>query len=283
MEKNFLFGYDVEMQGDWEVTKNFLKVIPPIHKDLDFPVTFFVCGKTLENNQKEFKRVQDKFGDIVDFQQHTYSHLLFKQLQEDFGSPIVSKATKKIIFPQHWQGPKPGTKKELSEEIKKTSHLLQKILNISCQGLTTPYGMEKGLKGRKDLLQIIHNAGIKFVRSWNGSETHWDPINATPLEIQPFFYQEEGFPEIMEFPIHLVDNVLRGYWGWGNHQGYFKFFQKKLDKIKEGKIFSYAQHDHSTLEGDPSGSLTRKILGYALKKGFQPIFYKDYYFMIKKD
>ncbi len=278
-EPVFLIGYDVESQDEkgWEKTRNFLKLAPLIHRELNIPCTFFICGKTLENNKDEFKEIREKFSDLIDFQQHTYSHVRLKKISYYRKKPLLAPSGK-IIFPQGENIFDEGSHETIKEEVKKTNELLREVLQVTPVGLTTPWGAPKGLKDRPEILYILKKEGIKFIRSWNGTEDKWDPINATPLSIQPFFYADAGYPEIMEFPLHLVDNINRERYGWENHSLYFGFVKAKMEKAYEEKlVFSYVQHDHSSVTGDESMELTYKILEEAKKMGFQFHTYLHYY------
>ena len=278
-EPVFLIGYDVEAQEEkeWRKTRRFLKLSSSIHRELNIPCTFFICGKTLENNQKEFIEVREQFSDLIDFQQHTYSHIRLKEIRYHRDTPLLDPEGKEV-YPEGETVFEAGNPQQIKEEVKKTNKLLKEILGVTCTGLTAPYGAPKGLMDRGDLLYILQKEGIKFIRSWNGREDRWDPINATPLTIQPFFYGGSGYPEIMEFPIHLMDNVNRERYGWSNHLLYFGLVKAKMEKAMEGRlVFSYLQHDHSSVTGDEEMELTYKILETAKKMGFQFYTYWHYY------
>ncbi len=281
-EPVFLIGYDVEAQDErgWENTRRFLRVAPRIHRELDIPCTFFICGITLENNREEFQEVREKYSDLIDFQQHTYSHVRFKEIRYYRERPLKSPGGE-ILFPRGETVFPPEEPKKIRQEIRKARELLKEILGVECSGITTPYGAPGGLRDRPDLLYILREEGIKFVRSWNGTQDKWDPINASPLSIQPFFYGDWGYPEIMEFPLHLVDNVNRARYGWENHSLYFSLVKSKMEKAYQEKlVFSYCQHDQSSIAGDEDMELTYRILSTAKKMGFQ--FYTYWHFYLRE-
>lgn len=278
-EPIFLIGYNIQAQDPetWEKTLKFLKICPLIHRELDIPCTFFICGKTLEDNPEEFLKIRENYSDLIDFQQRTYSNIRFKEIRYFRKKPLLTPQGE-VIF-QEGETILPGEEPHrIVEEVRKTNLLMGKILGVKCSGITAPYGFPKGLKDRPDLLYLLFKEGIKFVRSWKGTDEKWDPINATPLSIQPFFYGEWGYPEIMEFPIHMVDNINRERYGWENRSLYFSLVKAKMEKAVEGRlVFSYSQHDYSTVEGDENMELTYKILEEAKKMGFQFYTYWHYY------
>ena len=52
-----------------------------------------------------------------------------------------------------------------------------------------------------DLLEIVHKHGFRAIRSWGRDEKDCQP---TPLELKPFFYEAQGFPDILECFLHLL-------------------------------------------------------------------------------
>lgn len=262
----FLLGYDVESQGlgriGVEETKKFLKVAAPLHQELHAPCTLFICGKTLENNIEEFQRVKEGFGDIFDFQQHTYSHVLLKTVVQENEKGIA-------IF-------RGGTLDEIRKEVEKTNELLKKYLDVNCVGLTGPYGYYRGLSDRLDILKILHDSGIRFVRTYGRNEYDWFPV---PFQIQPFWYDKQGFSEVLEFPMQgWADCVWRDYYGWDRKEEYLQLVKEGIDYIAAHNLtWCYVQHDWSSIKGDPSMEITRKIIEYAEKRGVSLMSYNDYY------
>lgn len=258
-----LIGYDVEIQDPegWEITKRFLKIAPEIHKQLHAPCTFFVCGKTLENNIADFQRVRDRYP-LIDFQQHTYSHVLLKT--------VVMERENNIEL---YRG---GTLEQIREEVEKTSNLLKKHLNVDCIGLTGPYGYYRGLSDRPDILEILYELGIRFTRTYARNEKDYQPV---AFEIQPFWYKPQGFADMLEFPVQGWQDVyLRGRYGWANLEDYLEHIKRDIDYIAQHDLtWCYVQHDHSSIREDPQMTMTRAIIEYALEKGVRLLSYKDYY------
>ena len=79
---------------------------------------YHICGKTLEANIKEFQKVKKEFDEIIDFQQHTYSHVLLKT--------VVMEAEKGI---EVYKG---GSLTQIEEEVRITNQLLKKHLGVDC-------------------------------------------------------------------------------------------------------------------------------------------------------
>ena len=189
-----LIGYDVETcaigEGlaclgahgmgeaiDRTSTAKALDVIRRNHETFAVPATLFVCGRTLVHNVGVLEQFVDH--PLFDIQQHTYSHTLLKN--------------------DHWKG---GTflaspPEAIDQEIRQTSEALERLLGVECIGLRTPHGYHLGLTDRPEMLAVLHERGIKFVSSWARNA---EGTNPTPLSVQPFWYAEQGFPDLLEIP-----------------------------------------------------------------------------------
>jgi len=270
----FLIGYDVELPAERKSeTEHFLRIAPPLHEKLDAPCTFFVCGITLEANPELFRRVHRDYP-FIDIQQHTYSHILFKTLVQKLDSPWVDKDTGEIFYPEGITVIRGVSLEKIQQEVALTSGLLREILGITCIGLTTPCGFYRGLSDRPDILEILAKNGIKFVRSWSRNENDWVPLS---LDLQPFFYKPQGFPEMMEFPIQ-DGHIKRRACGWKAHDRYFELIKKEMDyAIEHDLVYSYAQHDFDSIIEDPRMELTYRIIKYAKDSGMEIMSYTEYY------
>jgi len=258
-----LIGYDVETQDPNSVaTKEFLKIAPKLHQELNAPCTFFVCGRTLENNIEAMQDVKAEYGELIDFQQHTYSHVLLKTVfRENEGGKTIFRG---------------GTLEQIKDEVGKATALLKEHLEVDCIGITGPYGYYRGLADRPDILEILHDLGIRFTRTFARNEHDWQPV---AFEIQPFWYEAQGFGDILEFPVQgWQDCIKRGEIGWDNREGYLDYVKKSLDYIAENDlVWGYAQHDWSSIREDPDMSITRGMIEYAQKLGVQLKSYLEFY------
>ena len=258
-----LIGYDVENQDiEGIATRQFLKVAPKLHRELNASCTFFICGRTLENSVEEFKQVKAEYGDLIDFQQHTYSHVLLKTVlrENEHGQTLF----------------RGGTLEQIREEVKRASDLLKEHLDIDCTGITGPYGYYRGLSDRPDILEILHELGIRFTRTYARNEHDWQPLS---FAIQPFWYEVQGFPDMLEFPVQgWQDCIIRGKIGWDNLDGYLNHVKKDLDYIAEHDlIWGYVQHDWSSIREDPDMSITSRMIEYAQSIGVEIKSYLEFY------
>ena len=275
MPGTMLLGYDVESREKREgITRKFLETAREMHNRLNVPATLFIVGQTLEQNVEAFQSIaQDP---LLDLQQHTYSHQLLKTLHIDDGETI------RIVL---------GVTPEKSrEEVRRTSDLLKKHLDVDCIGLTGPWTYYRGLRDRPELVRMVWEEGIRFVRTDGRNEKDWHPVS---LDLQPYWYDEFPFwrpqnektapspmPAVLEIPTHgWHDCVIRPeVLGWEDVDGWVDSMTPYIDRAAaEDLVFSYCQHDHSSIREDLEMSGTERHIEYALEKGLRVMTCKDYY------
>jgi len=98
-----------------------------------------------------------------------------------------------------------------------------------------------------------------------------------PLNVQPFFYSEQGFPDILECPLNGWQDV-----GWRERFGWTANWEKQvfteLDYVSEHDLYlGVVQHDWSSIYEDLEMDRTAKILDYAAKCDVQIMNYRDFY------
>jgi peptidoglycan/xylan/chitin deacetylase (PgdA/CDA1 family) len=255
----FLFGYDVEHQ-DRQVTGPFLKRAAELHREYGVPATLFVLGETLERNVDALAELAD--DPLFDIQQHTYSHKPLKTLLQQNG-----RGTELIVG---------GSLERTREEVSRTSELLADVLGVHCTGLTGPYTYYRGLADRPDVLQVLDECGIRFLRTYGRNERDWQPVS---FEVQPFRYSLQGFPDMVEYGIQgWADCLLREELGWDDHDGYLLELRRNLDLVtRRDLVWSYLQHDWSSLRGDPDMTLTDTLLREVRDRGIESLRYVDHY------
>lgn len=254
-----LFGYDVE-SNDTGVTRRFIDRAEEIHTRLGAPCTFFLVGQTLEQNADHLRALQGNPN--FEFQSHTYSHKLLKTVCQDDGEKIT-------VFPGI-------SVQEAEDEIRRANESLERELGVTCLGLTGPYNYYRGLADRPDLLDIIDRHGIRYLRTYGRNERDWQPVS---LDLQPFWYEPQGHPDILECNINgWQDCIKREYYGWSNRDVYLDAVKQDLNHVAQHNlVFSYAQHDWSSIRGDENMWITEGILQHAVELGIQIVNYSDFY------
>jgi peptidoglycan/xylan/chitin deacetylase (PgdA/CDA1 family) len=261
MAGTMLIGYDVEWRGPDPITPTFLTRARALHDALGAPATMFVVGQTLEQWIPEFQAVAT--DPLFDMQQHTYSHQLLKTVYIDNGSSI--RVVRGVSLA------------ETRTEVHQTSALIREHLNQACLGLTGPWCYYRGLRDRPDILEILHDEGIRFTRTDGRNEHDWHPVS---MDLQPYWYDHLGFPDILEIPIHgWHDCVIReDVLGWENLDGYVASIRPYIDRAAErDEVFSLCQHDWSSIREDPTMRATEEILRYAQHRGVRIMTYLDFY------
>ena len=256
-----LIGYDVEARGAEDVTPRFLDQARALHHRLEVPATLFVVGQTLEQWVSAFQSIAA--DPLFDLQQHTYSHQLLKTVYIDDGRSI-----------QVVRGVSP---EETRQEVRRTSALLREHLGVTCVGLTGPWCYYRGLRDRPDILEVLWEEGICFTRTDGRNQHDWHPV---PIDLQPYWYEALGFPEILEIPIHgWHDCVIRAeVLGWEDLEGYVESMKPYIDRAAiEDKVFSLCQHDWSSIREDPEMRATEALIRYAQAKGLRFMSYRAYY------
>lgn len=262
-----LIGYDVEWWGEGDVTPHFLDQARRVHNRLDVPATLFIVGRTLERHVPEFQAIAA--DGLFDLQQHTYSHQLLKTVYIDNGESI--RVVRGVSV------------EETRQEVRKTSQLLRDHLGVQCIGLTGPWCYYRGLRDRPDILEVLWDEGIRFTRTDGRNEKDWHPV---PLDLQPYWYDHLGFPEMLEIPIHgWHDSTIRAeVLGWEDLDGYVESVKPYIDQAaEEDRVFSLCQHDWTSVREDPEMRATEAILQYARDRGLRFSSYRDYYFERSKD
>jgi peptidoglycan/xylan/chitin deacetylase (PgdA/CDA1 family) len=269
-----LIGYDVEAcaigEGlaclgahgmgeaiDRTSTAKALEIIRHNHEEHSVPGTLFVCGRTLVHNVE----VLEPFVDhpLFDIEQHTYSHTLLKD--------------------DHWKG---GTflaspPVAIEQEVRQTSEALQRLLGVECIGLRTPHGYHLGLTDRPEMLGVLDGCGIRFVSSWARNAAG---VNPTPLSVQPFWYAEQGFPDLLEIPFqHWLDGTWFEEFGIDRGVEFAAVLGEAIDEIvRDDLVYGACFHDWAQLRyREPETGWVRALMRHAQANGVETLSYRDFY------
>jgi len=246
-----LIGYDVEAHWAPDETLQFLEIAEQVHTELNAPCTLFIVGKVLEMNPEAFQKIAK--NPLFDLQQHTYSHMRLKPVT------VIREGKPKVLDC--------GTPEQIQEELEKTNELFQKVLGKTAIGLTGPYAnlYENGLRDSPELLAVIHQCGIRFLRCFG------KPGNNLPLDVQPFWYAEQGYPDMLEFPLQKY-----GY------PDYEKEVLINLDTTaRNNYIWCNLQHEWSIAEHDPQMEKIQMLITEARRLGVDVLSYFDCYSAMK--
>lgn len=255
-----LVGYDVEWMGEGDITPGFLERIRHIHNELAIPATLFIVGRALERCVPAFREIAS--DPLFDIQQHTYSHQLLKTVYIETGESV--RVVRGVGLDR------------IREEVRRTTELLREHLGRECTGLTGPWCYYRGLRDRPDILEILWEEGIRFTRTDGRNASDWHPVE---LDLQPYWYNHLGFPEILETTVHgWHDSTIRDILGWENLDAWVESVKPYVDRAAtEGKIYSHLQHDWSSIREDPELTATKAVLQYPREQTLSFLSYHDYH------
>jgi peptidoglycan/xylan/chitin deacetylase (PgdA/CDA1 family) len=247
-----LIGYDVEYVVADGTTAAFLERVVAVHERHEAPLTLFLLGETLEQNVAAVQRAAA--SPLVAIGQHTYSHRLLRPLRIDTGTTVTELAA--------------ATPERIGDELARTSALIREHLGLGCAGLTAPYTYFRGLQERPELLAVLRANGIRYVRSDGRDDRGYQPAPAT----QPYWYDADGFPEILELPTNgWHDCVVReDVLGWDDVDGYADLVCAALDEAAAAdRVHSICAHDWSSVRGDPDLTHVDRLLRHARALGME--------------
>jgi len=245
MSGTILCGYDIETASD--STMGFMRGAAALHAELEIPWTVYLTGKTVEARGEEIRELID--DPLLTVGQHTYNHMLLKSIymKPGDGKPVHGAC------PNFFN--KGGTPSELREEIGKTQDLIRDILGVECHGLTGPWGYYRGLVDRPDVLQILAENDIRWIRT---NARDYRDCQPTPFTEQPFFYADQGFPDILELGVQGYQDDF--YWDRFDDRRYGDSYNDYLDAMLEevseqDLVWNLCSHDHrsATVEAFQAG------------------------------
>jgi peptidoglycan/xylan/chitin deacetylase (PgdA/CDA1 family) len=246
---------------DPESTRRGLEILSRVHADLEAPATLFLCGRTILHALEPVERAVAT--GLFDVQQHTYSHLVFRDVRYSAGGEAEA------VIPE-------TPHVALREELAFTSDLIRRYLGRECVGLRTPFGYYRGLRDRPDLLELVAETGHRYVSSWGRNEENGNP---TPW-VQPFAYAEEGFPELLEIPFQFwLDGIWFDRNGYYDGAGFRAALEGAIDHVAEHDlVFATAFHDWVAVAADEEGTgWVRGLLTRARARGVEIMSYTDYW------
>jgi peptidoglycan/xylan/chitin deacetylase (PgdA/CDA1 family) len=238
-----------------------LELLTEIHADAGVPATLFVCGRTLLHALEPVKAAAAT--GLFDVQQHTYSHVPFKDIVYEAEPGLVARIAA-------------SPPEALLEELAVTSRLIRDHVGVDCVGLRTPFGYYRGLRDRPDLLEPIRAAGLRYVTSWGRNEQNGNP---TPW-VQPFVYTEEGYPDILEVPFQFwLDVVWFDTYGYATGPALLEALKGAVDEVADSDlVYGACFHDWVALASDERRvGWLRGFLRYAAERGVEVTTYTNYW------
>jgi hypothetical protein len=238
-----------------------LGVLTDVHRGAGVPATLFVCGRTLLHALAPVQAAHA--SGLFDVQQHTFSHVPFKDIvySPEPGLVATIPAAPRVA---------------LLEELRFTNRLLREHVGVDCVGVRTPFGYHEGLRGRPDLLEVVRESGLRYVTSWGRNAANGNP---TPW-VQPFAYEEEGYPDVLELPFQFwLDVVWFDQHGYDSGPEYLEALKGAIDTVAaDDLVYGACFHDWVAIASDERrvGWLSG-FLRYAAERGVEVTTYTEYW------
>ncbi len=233
-----LVCYDVETAS--QSSLGFFEGATAMHEELDIPCTMFLTGTTMDFCGAACQAVGRH--PLVSLGQHTYSHVLLKTIymQPDDGKPCPHTDGAPTLLNEG------GDLETIRVDVLRAQRLYETLFGEACPGLTAPWGAYRGLLDRPDILRILDEIGLKWVRSYARDFRDCQP---TPFEVQPFFYADQGFPDLMEIPVTGYQDDF--YWERFDDRAhgpdYADYLRWAVDHvIANDLVWTVNSHDHDT-------------------------------------
>lgn len=183
MKTRYIAAYDTEKRDDCLTA---CKGIREVHERFNFPGTFFITGKRLEEEGTEFRAL---LGDVPDFEiaSHTYSHIILRDHPFCGNTPDLETRRRELV---------------LGKE------LVEQTFQRACPGLRPGCGFHNALSGDPWLINAVQEAGFGYV-----SSLLWGPETTVPAMLEkPFSYVDDGHPDLWELPGHgWHENLLKAH------------------------------------------------------------------------
>ena len=241
MSGTILLGIDVESAS--ESSRRYAEYGTELLQSLGVTATFYLTGRTLAMYPQVFAALEN--DQAIDLQCHTYDHLLFKTVFMHLPPGVRGHDDN----PQYLV--KSASPAQIEDDLARCGETFQQVLGRRPRGLTGPWGYYRGLQDRPDLLEIIHRQGFRYLRTFARDERDCQPV---PLGWQPFFYQPQGFPDVLELLIHDYQDDY--YWQMFARPAPGQTYAAHMKEIacqvaEQGLVWSICSHDHNceTREG----------------------------------
>lgn len=285
-------GYDTERpRGEFATTDEgrqerrrilrFISLISTLYRELSLPRTHYCLGEAFHYHFQDvgadyLRRVMDVGNEDVEVANHTYSHVPAKYLSE---------------YPR---GTRILTSKEFEEDARLANDTLEEVLGVVPEAMRFCYCHDTDLSDNRDLLEALRRVGLRYISSWGRSAGLKNALfGDVSLERQPKPYAMQGYPDIIELPVHgwqdiiflpekakqfrrtdlldtkshLSSRILAEYIAVLEQAMSLATQEGSPDKI----AVSLCMHPWAVMEWDPDLSITRRLLTKATSNTFQVV------------
>ena len=270
MAGTIILGVDVESAS--AASRGYAEYGTEMFHALGVPVTYYLTGQVLEMHPKVFAALEN--DDLVDLQCHTYDHLLLKTVFMDLPEGIKGHDDKRHFMARG------ATLEQIDADLGRCVGLFEEVLGRKPRGFTGPWGYYRGLQDRPDILEIVHRHGLRHLRTFARDERDCQPV---PVEWQPFFYETQGFGDVLELFVHDYQDDF--YWQMFARPKPGDTYEQHLRSVARrvadaDLVWSADSHDHGceTREGfEKKGRWLRDFIAYAKDIGVRFVSAEAFY------
>jgi hypothetical protein len=98
--------------------------------------------------------------------------------------------------------------------------------------------------------------------------------------VQPFAYEDEGFPDILEIPFQFwLDGIWFDTNGYGEGRAFRRALEGAIDEVADRDlVFATAFHEWCAVEANEEGTgWIRGLIEHARTRGVEVMSYSDYW------
>ena len=258
-----IFGYCVENRRPYQnIEREFLERTVKLHLDQNVPCTFFIVGKTLEQNRAVFRNLLPRRSTLFDLQHHTYGHIYYDRVPQCH----IGGGNREV-----------ASVNEIEKDLRDVAAVFSHVLGKKPEGMVTPVGFYRGLLGRPEILNRLNKQNIKFVTSWNRNKKGWKPLR---FSVQPFWYDRanENLPQMLEIPSQgWEDGLWREKFGEKNDSGYRSYLKRTINLLSKKKLsWGFIAHDYIMCKYQNYNNF-EYLFKEASKKNVRILNYKQFY------
>ena len=162
-----------------------VRAVTEVHLRHEAPASFYLVGALVEAAGTELQEILS--DPLFDVESHSFTHANLPGIKDDSAA--------------------------LRHELVDSKKLIEDTFGKSVHGLTAPGGHVWGFEGEGQILDVLWEAGYRFVRTAAAG-----PGGTVPAPLhQPFWYTMDGYSDLLEMPNHAWhDNILTGQPGLSN-------------------------------------------------------------------
>lgn len=187
------------------------------------------------------------------------------------------------------------------DELLRTTDLIERHFAFVPIGFTAPGCFHRGLRGRAAQLKVLWEGGYRHVTT-DGAAGPQAPPNSPAPFTQPYWYTDEGFPEILEVPLtgwhcNMLFNTGHQNDGWRPAPGLpdgtvverlprtveegFAIRKGELEYAIENRlVYSPCMHPWSLYRFDPELKHLRRLIEVAMDRGVPCVNCRDVYSLL---